>query len=180
MMMAKVFCVGFHKTGTKTIAAALQQLGYRVMGPLGTTNRDIGRVALELAEEIVGRYDAFQDNPWPILYRELDQRYPGSRFILTLRDPRDWIRSQVAYFGEKESPMRAWIYGFGSPVGHEDTYLQRFTDHNREVLAYFADRPDDLLAMDFSRGDGWEALCRFLGREAPDEAFPHMNRTQPA
>ena len=31
----KVFCVGFHKTGTKSLGAALTALGYRVIGPSG-------------------------------------------------------------------------------------------------------------------------------------------------
>lgn len=25
--------------------------------------------------------------------------------------------------------------------------------------------------------DGWEPLCRFLGKEVPDEPFPHANAT---
>jgi len=29
--------------------------------------------------------DTFTDCPWLYLYKELDERYPGSRFILTLR-----------------------------------------------------------------------------------------------
>ena len=28
--MQKVFCIGFHKMGTKSLAAALKMLGYRV------------------------------------------------------------------------------------------------------------------------------------------------------
>lgn len=25
--------------------------------------------------------------------------------------------------------------------------------------------------------DGWEPLCEFLGKEVPDEPFPHLNAT---
>jgi hypothetical protein len=27
-------------------------------------------------------------------------------------------------------------------------------------------------------GEGWEALCRFLGCPIPDEAFPRVNSTE--
>jgi hypothetical protein len=179
-MPTKIFCIGVHKTGTKTIAEALKRLGYRVVGPVGTKDPEIAHRALALAESFIDRYDAFQDNPWPILYREMDQLHPGSKFILTVRDPADWIRSQVAYFGTRESPMREWIYGVGSPVGNEGIYLQRFNRHNREVLSYFGNRPGDLLVMELANGDGWRQLCRFLDKPERDEDFPHMNKTRAA
>jgi hypothetical protein len=175
---AKIFCIGFHKTGTKSLAAALRQLGYSVTGPNGVWNPNIARDAHRIADKLVKRFDAFQDNPWPLLYKELDRDYPGSRFILSVRSPASWIDSLVRYFGEDESPTRRWIYGVGTPRGNEAVYLERFERHNREVLAHFKDRPDDLLVMDIGQGDGWEKLCPFLGNEIPDTPFPHSNRTE--
>ena len=64
----KVFCVGFHKTGTKSLGAALATLGYRVAGPRGTLDPQIATNALPLALRLAGDFDAFQDNPWPILF----------------------------------------------------------------------------------------------------------------
>jgi hypothetical protein len=129
-----------------------------------------------MAYGLVDRFDAFQDNPWPILYKELDQRFPSSKFILTLREPAEWIRSQVRHFGRHETPMRTWIYGFGCPEENEDRYLQRFESHNREVLSYFSDRPNDLLVMDLTLNDGWQELCAFLGVDIPGVPFPHVNK----
>ena len=177
-MNSKIFCIGFHKTGTTSLAEALKKLGYRVTGPNGVNDPEIHKNALPMAHRLVQSFDAFQDNPWPIIYREMDRAYPGSRFILTLRDTESWIRSQINYFGTKETPMRRWIYGMGSPVGNEETYIRRFERHNREVLEYFADRPDDLLVMNFAEGDGWEKLCTFLGKTIPDCPFPHLNRSR--
>lgn len=177
-MKNKVFCIGFHKTGTTSLENALKQLGYRVTGPNNTKDPDIASKVHALADELVARYDAFQDNPWPVLYREMDQKYPGSRFILTMRSPESWINSQVRDFGTRETPMRRWIYGedAGCPEGNESTYVERYERHNREVLEYFADRPDDLLVMDLPRGDGWPELCKFLGEPEPDGPFPHSNK----
>jgi hypothetical protein len=175
-MKTKVFCVGFHKTGTKSLAVALRALGYRVIGASGVNDPDIGHNVLPMAYDLVEKYDAFQDNPWPIIYKELDAKYPGSKFILMIRNPESWIKSQVRHFGRKETPMRKWIYGVGCPKGNENIYIKRFQDHNKEVRNYFQNRPQDLLVMDLANGDGWDKLCPFLGVEIPNTAFPHANK----
>lgn len=172
----KVFCIGFHKTGTTSMGAALQELGYAVVGPFGVNDPDIRRNALPQALEIARRCDAVQDNPWPVLYRELDSHFPGSRFVLTVRNPRRWIASVVRHFGEESTPMREWIYGAGSPRGNEYTYLERFVRHEREVREYFAGRDQDLLIMNLEAGDGWLPLSSFLGLNPPDRPFPHRNK----
>jgi len=178
MVKEKVFCIGFHKTGTTSLEVALKKLGYRVTGAFGTRDPEIAGKVHQMAYAMVSDYDAFEDNPWPILYRELDERFPGSKFVLTRRPTESWIRSQVNDFGLTETPMRRWIYGedAGCPEGNEDTYIARYERHNREVLDYFKDRPDDLLVIDLPNDDGWSRLCPFLGHDIPDEPFPHANK----
>lgn len=173
---SKVFCIGFHKTGTTSMGVALQLLGYRVTGSLGTRDARIAEKVHTLVDATVPHFDAFQDNPWPVLYQYLDRQYPGSRFILTVRSAESWIRSQVRDFSRNETPMRQWIYGAGCPAGNEEIYLARYRRHNDEVLAYFADRPEDLLLMDLPAGDGWDKLCAFLGKPVPAVPFPRANR----
>ena len=176
----KVFCIGFHKTGTTSLKMALMQLGYRVTGPFARRDRNIGETVEAKARQIIAEYDAFQDNPWPIIYRFLDREYPGSKFILSLRPTDKWIASVVDHFGSSQPPMREWIYGpgKGNPVGNEDVYVERYERHNREVLEYFKDRPGDLITFDISAGDGWEKLCGFLGHPVPDAPFPWKNSKQ--
>ena len=163
MNNAKVFCIGFHKTGTTTLAVALTELGYNVTGPNGINDSDISANALPMAFDLVKRYDAFQDNPWPVIFKDVDTKFPGSKFILTVRTPESWIKSQVAHFGTRTTAMREWIYGAGCPEGNEAIYLDRYNNHNKEVMEYFNDRPDDLLAMDLSQGDGWDKICECQG-----------------
>ncbi len=171
----KIFGIGFHKTGTKSLARALRLLGFTVTGPNGVEDPDIAVTAWPMVRSLVPQFDAFQDNPWPLFYRELDREFPGSRFILTVRETESWLRSVVGYFGTKETPMRRWIYGHGSPVGQEAVYRERYERHQREVTEYFRARAGDLLVMDFERGDGWAELCPFVGRAPPGQPFPHVN-----
>ena len=175
-MTAKVFCIGFHKTGTTSLAVALKMLGYRVTGPNGTKDRNIAEKVHAMANRLARKYDAFQDNPWPVLFREMDANWPGSKFILTMRTSDAWIRSQVKDFGLRETPMRRWIYGAGCPEGNETVYMERYERHNREVLEYFRNRPDDLLLLELAKGHGWPELCAFLDRPLPSTPFPHANK----
>ena len=171
----KVFCIGFHKTGTKSLGHALKLLGYRVAGPVGARNPGIAQQAVPMALALATDFDAFNDNPWPILYKTLDATFPGSRFILTVRDEQRWMRSMVDYFGARDTPMRRWIYGAGTPRANEATYLARYRRHNAEVREYFAGR-DDFLVLDLERGQGWAELCAFLEAIVPEHPFPHLNR----
>lgn len=174
-MKNKVFGIGFHKTGTSSLGHALTLLGYRVCAQFGVLDPDIAQNALPMALKLAQEYDAAQDNPWPILYQELDQHFPGSKFILTVRPAERWISSQIRHFGSQTTPMREWIYGAGCPAGNEQIYIARYLRHNAEVQAYFASRPDDLLVMDLAAGDGWPQLCAFLGLPVPEIPFPHQN-----
>ena len=84
MKARKVFCLGFQKTGTSSLDIALTQLGYEVVvydafrdlaQKQGLTWAEIEERALELAS----KFDAAKDTPWPLLYKQLDTAYPGSR-----------------------------------------------------------------------------------------------------
>lgn len=173
----KLFGVGFHKTGTSSLGRALELLGYRVGGPFGVRDPAIAETAWPEAEQRLASVDAVQDNPWPLLYRELDGAWPDAGFILTVRPTDDWWASVLGHFGGRSTPMREWIYGpgAGDPVGHEAIYRERYERHNAEVTDWFGDRPDALLVLRLAEGEGWPELCGFLGRPVPDEPFPRVN-----
>jgi hypothetical protein len=150
------------------------------MGGRGTYDPNIAETATQWVDKYLPRHDAFRDNPWAILYEYIDLTCPGSKFILTQRDPASWIASVVGSFEKKRpSPMRKWIYGHGSPIGHEEAYVARYERHNEEVMKYFAGRGNDLLIMELAAGDGWEKLCRFLEMEnIQDLPFPRRNASE--
>jgi hypothetical protein len=172
----KVFGIGFHKTGTKSLGLALRKLGYSVRSATLIKDTDLENSAWEKASRLIEMFDAFEDNPWPILFKEIYAYRPDSKFILTIRSTDSWLRSVTDHFGEDTTPMREWIYGAGSPVGNQAVYRERYDRHNREVREFFADKPGSLLVMDFAAGDGWQKLCEFLGEtNVPAKRFPHKN-----
>jgi len=172
----KVFCIGFHKTGTTSLNHSLSRLGYSLTGPNGVGDPSIATNVYDMCYELAEQYDAFADNPWPIVFKEMDQRYPGSKFILTLRSVDEWYESISRHFKDTTTPMRAWIYGAGSPVGNETIYKDRFNRHYDEVREYFTNRETDLLEFDLIGGDGWDKLCSFLGKDIVNKEFPHLNK----
>ena len=172
----RVFCIGWHKTGTSSLGHALVQLGYSVLGCRLDMVHPLRHGDLDAVLGLAGQFDALQDVPWAALYRELDQAYPGSRFILTEREEQSWRRSALRHFASTAVPLHAWLYGDGVMRGNEQLYLDRYRRHNREVRAYFEDRTRDLLKLDLATGEGWRELCGFLGDPQPNRPFPHANK----
>ncbi len=187
----KIFCIGFHKTGTSSLSRALKTLGYRTIhgdSPASWHGGDEGRSLLEMIE--AGNYDlptfelfdAFSDNPYFSIWRALDARFPGARFILTRRDEDRWIESCERYYhGRHVRPMRRWMFGeHADPSSGPEAraaWLDAYRRHNAAILEHFAGRPD-FLVMDLTAGDGWEKLCAFLGEPVPRKPFPHENQSK--
>lgn len=182
-MPQKIFGIGFQKTGTSSLNRALSMLGYNAAGgirinhpkgvsiPPPLTKENVLPVALAHA----AKADAFSDNPWPLLYRELDAAFPGAKFVLTVRAPDEWLNSMVRHFGDTPNDMMQWIYGAPYPKKNEKRCLQVYAAHNDAVRTYFAARPKDFLELDFARGDGWPELCTFVKVPVPSAPFPHDN-----
>jgi len=176
MKEIKVFGIGFHKTGTTTLELVLKKLGYKVLGCKVSLAQKLFDKQYDDVLSLTEDFDALQDNPWPLLYKELDQKYPNSKFILTIRDEQKWISSVVNHFGKNHTDMREWIYGVGFPEGNEDIFLKRYKKHNQEVLKYFKNRHEDLLVVNWESGDSWNEICNFLNETIPNRPFPHANK----
>lgn len=171
----KVFCLGWHKTGTTTLGSALIRLGYKVVGARLDTVEDLQAGRIENVLDLAKGFDAFQDVPWAALYRELDIAFPGSKFIFVEREEDKWLKSATRHFNDLHIPMHEWLYGTGMLAGNEQQYLKRYRRHNADVKKYFQHR-DDFLVFSLDRGDGWPELCRFLNRPMPRAPFPHENK----
>jgi hypothetical protein len=52
-------------------------------------------------------------------------------------------------------------------------YYSFHNEHIREIV------PKERL-LEFKAADGWEPLCQFLGREAPEGGYPHRNDSKVA
>jgi hypothetical protein len=96
----KIFVIGNNKTGTTSLSAALQALGYR-MGRQATAELMMEDWGIRDFRRLI-RYchsaDAFQDMPFSKQYtfQAMDAAFPGSKFILSVRDSDEqWYRSML-------------------------------------------------------------------------------------
>jgi hypothetical protein len=183
----KVFCLGLSKTGTSSIGDALAMLGMRrltwsrrfSMGLL----ESVVRRDLQPVFDVAYRYDAMEDLPWPMIYRELDAHFPNAKFILTTRkDTPTWARSIGSQtLGKPRRRMESYRIVFGHHFFHENpqAFIDYYKTHNDSAVRYFREKHGEgkkLLEMCFEAGDGWQKLCDFLDLDIPAAPFPHSNR----
>lgn len=175
--MPKVFGIGLSRTGTSSLTEALRLMGYSsIHWPRSWNDID--------------SHEAATDITVSCRYQELDVRYPGSKFILTVRELQSWIRSCLFHYrheikySDLPEPDRsfAWgaerrVYGpFGGVDLDADGFALAYKRHLRQVQRYFSQRSSDLLIFDILSGEGWEKIGSFLGRATPRFPFPHLNQ----
>jgi hypothetical protein len=205
----QVIGAGLPRTGTLTQKVALEMLGLGPCYHWVDVLADLDRVAQwqraldgeQPWEEIFDRAGFRSTVDWPggYFYKELMERYPQAKVLLSVRDPQAWERSfreTIWNMGHGESLLRLLSSAraqvdpqwrdylalvermFWGPegtfaAGHSEPaqLIAEFERHNAEVQASVA--PERLLVWEV--GDGWEPLCEFLEVAVPSEPLPHVN-----
>ena len=190
----KVIGAGYGRTGTLSLKAALERLGF---GPCYhmvefLKRADHGPLWVSAFrgetidwEDVFGSYESTTDWPGCTFWRQLADRYPEARVILTVRDPERWwtsidgtlfaasrARALPAPHAAVAEMGRLMMGGtFDGRTSDREHVIRRFEEHNERVRQGIS--PERLLVFEVSQG--WGPLCDFLGVEAPDEPFPHLN-----
>ncbi len=172
MRKTKVFGIGLSRTGTSSLTFALRMLGF--------TAGHFPDDPIQLANE----YDALTDITVARDYKKLDKLFPGSKFVLTIRDMDSWLKSVKSHFLRNPAETREkWVLDVRKAIYDTEKYDQNlmknaYLRHLEDVKNYFKDRKNDLLIMNICEGEGWEILCPFLSLEIPSEEFPRVNTTE--
>jgi len=152
----KVFAIGFNKTGTTSLHVLFEFLGRASYhGTKWWKCDDL---------ELLRSYDCFSDGS-PRDLVKLDRLFPGSKFILQVRDLESWIYSRLAHI---ERSKRANTYK-GVPEWDSTEYaikgwIRRRNAHHLFVLSYFSERTSDILVVNLTRDESAASrVCRFLG-----------------
>ncbi|MBD2462876.1 hypothetical protein H6G89_17690 [Oscillatoria sp. FACHB-1407] len=191
----KVFGIGLSRTGTKSLTAALYTLGLRTIHYPDdeTTLRELSEGNCNFS--VLQHYDGITDITTIPYYMQLDKLFPGSQFILTVRDKQAWLDSMERHwsgrpaFGDEDENqlnidkevhlkirrfLRAAVYGCYEFNADRLSYV--YDLHHKLVLDYFRDRPESLLVLNICGGQGWEDLCQFLGTPVIDQPFPYTKK----
>jgi hypothetical protein len=186
-----VIGAGYPRTGTSSLKLALEKLGF---GPCMHMIELFPRPDIwpfwrrALAGEPVDWEEGFAgfrsttDVPGCLVYRQLAERYPEAKVILTLREPEAWFASTQATIlaprADETMPPGGMtlprILGWdpNDPAMHErEPMIARFEAHNAEVLQTI---PAERLLV-FRAAEGWAPLCAFLGVPIPETPYPRAN-----
>jgi hypothetical protein len=198
----KVIGAGFGRTGTLSLKAALETLGFGPcyhMTDLYSRPCD-GRLWEAAArgepvdwEEIFGDYRATVDWPGCAFYGDLLEAYPHAKVLLAVRDPEEWYESARStihavrrsayssavadlvwklYPAFRVTDRVIWEGTFGGRFEDKEHAISIFERHNEEVKRRVP--PERLLVYEVKQG--WEPLCDFLGVEVPaGKPFPRLN-----
>ena len=168
-MIKKVFGIGLSKTGTTSLNAALEILGYK----------SIHYPPLDQLFSLLSSNDAATDTPVACCFKELLQIYPDAQFIYTQRDQDAWLQSARSEFAGRpvfepwKREVRRRLYG--SIEWDEGSFRAGYLRHHQHVQAVFAEKQQQLLSIDLVGGAGWQQICSFLNRSIPTRPFPHLN-----
>lgn len=193
-MALNVIGAGFGRTGTMSMKAALEQLGF---GPCYHMVECLPQGAEHWQKWVDARsgspdwddlFDGFGatvDFPSCTSYKALAAYYPEAKVVLTVRDPGRWFESTqdtifaphwIEYLRQAEMGrfMQLTINDYLQDRMHDQEHLiRRFNEHVEEVRDSIP--ASRLLVFDVK--EGWGPLCEFLKRPVPDTDFPHINDT---
>lgn len=203
----KIFCIGFNKTGTTTIARVMKDFGYQLgdqtKSELLLKNwflRDFKSIT-----DFCNTAEGFQDIPFslPYTYTVLDNYFHNAKFILTIRDNENqWYDSITRYHSRlwsknntlpsiKELKMSNYgylgfaydyyKYVFNTPVTdiYNETILKdTYLAHNNAVMDYFKGKPESLIVINVSHSLDYFRLCDFLEKKPLYDKFPWENKTK--
>ncbi len=166
----KVFGIGLSRSGSMALNTALKTLGYRSLFVL----------TYEQLEKNLLKYDAFTHVPLATMYRELDRRFPDSKFILNVRDQESWLQSCEKWWAVTKSARKGFareipLRIYGTDRFDREIFRSVYDRHLNDVSRHFAGREHALLILDICGGEGFEKLCPFLGKPVPTQPFPHDN-----
>lgn len=138
---------------------------------------------------------------YPETFKYLDKAYPGSKFILTVRDDAEqWYQSITRFHSkiygkdgriptaedllEANYVWKGYAYNVirvhGTPDNdpyNKESMISHYQRHNQEVINYFKDRPDDLLVINIAEKGSYKKFVDFLGVDTTQDDFPWENKT---
>ncbi|GAB1823519.1 sulfotransferase family protein [Herbidospora sp. RD11066] len=196
---------GFGRTGTLSLKAALELLGfgpcYHMADVIEEPYRigqwlDVGDGKTTDWDMIFRGFRSAVDFPAVSYWRELTDHYPSAKVILTVRDPERWYESarETIFRRQHDAPQgflhrlvtwRVPEYALFPQMARAtvaDRVFDGRLDDREYCIGVFRRHIEEVRAtipaerlLVFECREGWEPLCRFLGVPVPEVPFPHVN-----
>eukprot|EP00039_Didymoeca_costata_P016432 m.295144 g.295144 ORF g.295144 m.295144 type:complete len:251 (+) comp16393_c6_seq2:247-999(+) len=183
-------------SGPKAVGEFWAQALEKKCGPPAQDHHVWEKQAAELdwnGEGFAGGYTACVDFPFSPFYSEIFDANPDAKVVLSVRDSgAAWYKSTYNTISKfyRHRGVLFFIATFFAPfarcqpalwdgylqgcMGNEEKAIELYNKHIEEVKKRI---PADKLLV-FNVKQGWEPLCKFLGKPIPDEPFPHVNSSE--
>jgi len=124
---------------------------------------------------ILSQANAVLDLPSAGFYRQLDELYPGSRFLHTTRERGEWLDAVERHYDSlladwparprrfREFSERITRHVYGAFPFERDAFAAAYDRHEDGIADYFASRPGEWLRIDLTRDADNGQIARFLG-----------------
>ncbi|MFN7630501.1 MAG: sulfotransferase [Cyanobacteriota bacterium] len=63
------------------------------------------------------------------------------------------------------------------PLHCKDGFMSVYNEHNKDIVSYVDNRPNDLLVLRLASPPAYQDFCAFLGHQPRYSHFPWENRT---
>ena len=190
----KLIGAGFGRSGTMSLKAALDELGYGPCYHMKTALPRFHHLHFFIKawkgetvnwKRFFRRYNSVVDWPTCSFYKELMQEYPDAKILLNVRDPEKWYDSMYETIWAIQPAFPFWFPGIVRRIHDEIIWngnLQGAFNDRRMTVKIYREWIDEvrktvpaerLLVFDVK--EGWKPLCDFLGVPVPEKPFPHIN-----
>ena len=202
-MSLKVIGAGFGRTGTTSLQAALQQLGYNRchhMKEVILSPRQVDYFYKAAKgenvdwDEVFSGFEAAVDWPSSAYYSQLAEYYPDAKVVLSVRAADSWYNSvsETIYSLATHVPawmvrliphvrkFRAMVFGtvwdtiFDGRFEDRDHAMNVFNKHIEQVKERI---PAHRLLVHEAK-EGWGPLCAFLDKPIPATPYPRANEAR--
>ncbi|KAK8057946.1 hypothetical protein PG996_011883 [Apiospora saccharicola] len=201
----KVIVAGLPRTGTMSMKAALEQLGYgpchhllepacqitRLRKSAAILEMPSGIKRQQALRKLLDGYEVSLDIPGSACVEDLLALYPEAQVVLTTRqDGRAWLDSYASIFQPLTS-LSFRLVGFWVPgayncarmvLGWNRVYAERFPGVQVPSVDMYERHSAHIRAitppgrlLEIPVGSGWAPLCEFLDRPVPGTEFPRRN-----
>ena len=187
----KVFVIGLSRTGTTSITAALNGLGWRTyhfFRHLVAWDPQTGRPTTVPAA--ADAFDGFTDIAPTLVFEELVDRHPDALFVQTTRPAKQWGEAMIRFTGGQPNRMLFLYhpvpntfyrrnYGDGWADYTAPQWAGVMTAYDARVASCFVGCPDRLLRLDVSAPSALSELASFIGANeaacasVEGQPFPH-------
>ncbi|HVT55212.1 MAG TPA: sulfotransferase [Xanthobacteraceae bacterium] len=191
-LATKYFVLSLHRSGTRSVTELFEKFGLRTVHWPDRNNgfrlqpKILGRerdraYVLDVIEPVINKNDAVADVPIPVLYHELDERYPNAKFLLLRRKPGDWIRSVRRHVADRPfrpyERVQYWHYFPSRPstlTELSDADLTEMCErHVSQVTDYFSGRGEKFASLNLESAATGADISKFLGHDS-NTVLPHI------